>query len=117
MLFGRALDPATGQATGGLNRFRAGDGMAYSAQLSSVAADATVFVAVVRLDGSAETVVQDPKETAARVVGSVFGFRPSAAALLAAWGPGNFVLRIYTDPAAAPVAAGRFTLVESPGAT
>ena len=117
VVFGSALDPATGEATGGLNRFRAGDAMAYSVRLSEAPAGGSVFIGVVRLDGSAETVVQEPKETAANVVGSVLGFRPSAAAMLAAWGPGTFVLRIYTDPASAPVATGRFILVESPEAS
>jgi hypothetical protein len=117
VLFGRALDPATGTAIGGVNRFRAGDGMAYSVQLSSVAADTKMYVAVVRLDGSTETTVQAPTEVATVVVGHLFGFRPSAAVMLGVWGPGTFVLRIYTDPTAAPLATGRFTLVESPGAS
>lgn len=117
VLFGTALDPSTGEATGGVNRFRAGDAMAYSVQLSSTAAGSSLFIEVMRLDGSVETTMQEPTETAAQVVGSVLGFRPSAAAMLAGWGPGSFVLRIYTDPVAAPVAAGRFTLVESPGAS
>lgn len=115
VLFGTALDPSTGEAIGGINRFRADDAMAYSVRLSSTPAGSSFFIEVVRLDGSVEITMQEPTETAAQVVGSVLGFRPSAAAMLATWGPGNFVLRIYTDPAAAPVAAGRFTLIESPG--
>ena len=117
VLFGRALDPATGEATGGINRFRAGDGMAYSVQLPSGAAGGTVLIEVVRLDGSTETVMQEPTATVPQIASNALGFRPSAAAMLATWGPGNFVLRIYADPAGQPLAAGRFTLVESPGAS
>ncbi len=117
MLFGTALDPSTGEATGGVNRFRAGDAMVYSVQLSPTATGSSFFIEVMRLDGSVETTMQEPTETAAQIIGSVLGFRPSAATMLAGWGPGSFVLRIYTDPVAPPVATGRFTLVESPGAS
>jgi hypothetical protein len=88
--------------------------MAYSVELPPAADAGIVFIEVVRLDGSIETVKLEPTETVPQVVGSIIGFRPDPAAMLTAWGPGNYLLRIYLDPAAAPVAIGPFTLVESP---
>jgi len=91
--------------------------MAYSVDLPPAAESGIVFIEVVRLDGSVETVKLQPTKTVPQIVGSVIGFRPDPAAMLTAWGPGNYLLRIYTDPAAEPVAVGRFTLVESPNAS
>ena len=117
MVFGTTLDPSTGEATGAIDRFRAGDTMAYSVELPPAADGGIVFIEVVRLDGSIETVKLEPTETVPQIVGSVIGFRPDPVAMLTAWGPGNYLLRIYADPAAKPVAVGRFTLVESPTAS
>jgi len=117
VVFGSAIDPATGEASGGTNRFRAGDPMAYSVRLAAGTSNATLYVGIVRVDGSVETVVQEPTQTKPKTVGSAVGFTASAGSLLSIWGPGTFVLRVYADPTAAALASGRFILVETPGAS
>lgn len=114
--FGTALDPSTGEAVQLTNRFRAGDPIAYSVILPAAAGADKVLVEIVRIEGGAETVVQPAAEqgiaAASRTI--AFTFAVSTDELLVAWGPGDYVMRIFLPTSAAPIAAGRFTLVETP---
>lgn len=117
--FGTALDPATGEATDPTDRYRASDPIAYSVRLAAAPGVATILVEIARLEGEQETVVQEPSiqgiDASSRVIG--FTFAVPTSEVLAAWGPGNYVMRIYLPGAASPFAAGRFTLVETPVAS
>lgn len=116
ILFGTALDPSTGEAINPTDRFRASERIAYSFRLPAASGVETIMVEIVRLDGDGETVVQEssPQGIAAslRLIG--FTFAVPTGELLAAWGPGAFVMRVYLPGASDPVATGGFTLVETP---
>jgi hypothetical protein len=44
---------------------------------------------------------------------ALIGFTVPAENLVAAWGPGVYVMRIQLEPDGPPIAEGRFTLVEA----
>lgn len=114
--FGTSLGAVSGEAINPTDRFRAGDVIAYSVRLAAAPRVANILVEIVRLDGSAETVVQVPSRQGivadSRVI--AFKFKVSVENLLQAWGAGNFAMRIYLPGATDPIATGRFTLVETP---
>lgn len=114
--FGTALDPASGEAVNPTDRFRADDPIAYSVRLAAPPGVDTILVEIVRLEAEQETVVQPPStqgiDASSRVIG--FTFAVPTSDVLASWGPGDYVMRIYLPGAADPIAAGRFTLVETP---
>jgi len=114
--FGTALDPVTGLATQLTDRFRAGDTFAYSVQLPTAPGVDSIDVEIVRIYGDSQTVVQQPDDQAIDPTSRAIAFAPSAADLLAAWGPGSYEMRIYLG-APDPLAVGRFTLVETPAAS
>ena len=116
VVFGTALDPATGEAIEPTERFRAGDVIAYSVRLPAAAGVATILVEIARLAAGGEVVVQEPSEQGIVPTSSVIGFTfvVPTSELLDAWGPGDFAMRIYLPGATDPFAAGRFTLVETP---
>ena len=117
--FGKALDPASGEATDRTERFRAGDPIAYSVRLAAAPGVGTILVEIVRREGEGETVVQEPStqgiDASSRVIG--FTFAVPTSDVLEAWGAGDYVMRIYLPGGADPTAAGRFTLVETPTAS
>ncbi len=47
----------------------------------------------------------------------MIAFQVQATTLLSAWGPGDYVMRIFLPEATTPFATGRFTLVETPAAS
>src|SRR5262245_27518289 len=73
-----------------------------------------VYVEVRRTAGGALEIVQEPVE-AQPIPGApaLIGFTVPATALLDAWGPGAYLMRIYLDPAGEPIAEGTFVLVEA----
>jgi hypothetical protein len=117
--FGTALDPTSGEAVDPTDRFRASDPIAYSVRLAAPPGVDTILVEIARLEGSAETVVQEPStqgiDASSRVIG--FTFAVPTSEVLAAWGPGDYAMRIYLPGEGDPIAAGRFTLVETPVAS
>jgi hypothetical protein len=115
--FGTALDAVSGEAINPTDRFRAGDEFAYSVRLAAAPAVDHVLVEIVRLEGETETVAQQPSEQGIVATSPVIAFQVHAATLLTAWGPGDYVMRIFLPEATAPFATGRFTLVETPAAT
>ena len=68
-----------------------------------------------RTDGGPLEIVQAPIE-AQQIpdAPALIGFTVPAAALLDAWGPGAYVMRIYLEPDGAPIAEGAFVLAEAP---
>ncbi|HEX2142338.1 MAG TPA: hypothetical protein VHK28_08735 [Candidatus Limnocylindria bacterium] len=114
IVFGTGLDPATNQATGATDRFRNGDPFAYSVTLQAAPAVEEILVEVVRLDGQERTVVQEPSVQRILPEPRTFAFQVLAADLLAAWGAGEFEMRIWLRSGATPLATGRFTLLASP---
>lgn len=73
-----------------------------------------IYVEVQRTDGGPIETVQEPLEAQAIPdAPALIGFTVPAANLLDAWGPGAYLMRIYLDPARAPIAEGRFVLVEA----
>jgi hypothetical protein len=117
--FGTALDPSSGEATNPTDRFRAADPIAYSVRLPAAPGVATILVEIARIEGDQETVVQEPStqgiDASSRVIG--FTFAVPTSEVLAAWGPGDYEMRIYLPGGADPIAAGQFSLVETPVAS
>lgn len=117
--FGTTLEPTTGQvlASSRVDRFAEGDTFAYSVP-NAGQAPSTVYVEVERVGGGVAGIVQDaglPEGVQTVPEGrSGVGFSVPAANLLEVFGPGEYVMRIHTDPAAEPLAEGRFTLVGGP---
>jgi hypothetical protein len=79
----------------------------------------SILVEIARHDAGGETVVQEPSRqgivATSRIV--AFTFAVSTGELLTTWGPGDYTMRIYLPGAAAPLATGAFTLVETPTAS
>ncbi len=119
IVFGTALDSATGEAIGLTERFRAPDTISYSVRLGAAPGVGTILVEIARLGDDGQTVVQEPSEQGIVASSSVIGFTFAVptSELLDAWGPGAYAMRIYLPGAADPFAAGRFTLVETPAAS
>ena len=117
--YGTALDPATGEAIQPTDRFRAADRIAYSVRLPGPAGAETILVEIVRVGPDGETVVQEPATQGIVASSSVIGFMFAVPTsdLLEAWGPGDYAMRIYLPGSTEPLAAGRFTLVETPGSS
>lgn len=113
--FGTALDPASGEvaADAEVSRFTDGDPFAYSVRPTDAPPPA-VHVEVVRVGGGASETVQSPTAQNLPAGASVIAFSVAATDLIAAFGPGEYVMRIYGDPAAEPIAEGRFELVSAP---
>jgi hypothetical protein len=119
IVFGTALDPATGEAVGATDRYRAGDRIAYSVRLPAAPGVGTILVEIARLEAGHETIVQQPSEQGIVASSPVIGFTFAVATgeLIDAWGPGDYAMRIYLPGAVDPFAAGRFILVETPTAS
>jgi hypothetical protein len=111
--FGTAIDPATGEVAADLrtSRFAAGDMFAYSVP-PGVAIGPTVYVEVLRIATDASAVpVQTPAPQDMQPEAVVIAFAVPADWLLRDFGPGAYVMRIYIERGAAPIAEGRFELV------
>lgn len=110
IVFGTALDPATGEAIHPTARFVAGDLFAYSIHLAAPIGRDAVEVEVLRV-GDPLSVVQAPAAQAVSPESRVVAFSVPADALLKAFGDGEFLMRIYRDASGKPIAEGRFRLV------
>ena len=117
--FGTAIDPGTGEVAvdARTDRFASPDAFAYSARPTGPM-PATIYVEVERTGGGPVEVVQGPATDWDQAVaaGSVtIAFTVPAATLLEVFGPGEYRMRIFDDPAAtAPIAEGAFILVADP---
>lgn len=118
--FGAALDPASGEAIQPTERFRAGDLFAYSVQMTAAPGIGKIEVEIIRLNADGTETVAQPRskgEQGIVATSRVFAFKVQASTLLDAWGPGGYAMRIYLPDGVDPMAAGRFTLVETPVAS
>ena len=110
--FGTSLDPVTGEVATGARtqRFVAGDTFAYSVR-PSAAPPPTVLVEVRRTGGGLRETVQEPSPQGLADGAVVVAFTVPADALLRDFGPGEYLMLIYAEGAAEPLAEGGFTLV------
>ena len=116
IVFGTSIDDATGAvaAGAGTDRFVAGDTFAYSVALSGASPD-PVFVEVRRTGGGLAEIVQTPLEgRQALERPPALAFDVPADILFEVFGPGEYLMLIYADPALDPIAEGRFILVGAP---
>jgi hypothetical protein len=113
--FGTALDPATGEvaADARTERFAEGDTFAYSMAPFGTMPDA-VYVEVRRTDGQEPVVAQEPVDPQTLQNPNVIAFTVEAQFLFADFGPGEYLMLIYADPAGDPIAEGSFELVAPP---
>lgn len=109
--FGTALDPATGLVAtpARTSRFESGETFAYSVR--DLPAPPVVWVDVERVgDGSGE-LVQRRAEQPLPAGAAVIAFTVPVDALLDAFGPGEYRMRIYTEQAGPATAEGAFTII------
>lgn len=115
--FGTALDPASGEvaADARTDRFTQSDIFAYSTSPGDLAAEdpmpGAVYVKVERTGGGTLEVAQEPVEAQRLSNPQVIAFDVPATALFDAFGPGEYLMLIYADPAGEPIAEGAFQLV------
>jgi len=111
--FGTELDPVTARVVDGsrTERFVAGDTFAYSVTPDAERPD-VVYVEVVRVGADVEQVVQSTADGQQQVPPErpAVAFTVPADALIAAFGPGTYRMRIFADPEATPIAEGSFEL-------
>ena len=112
--FGTALDDTSGEvaATQAADRFTAGDAFAYSVRPASPPQVPELYVEVMRIGGGQDEAVQTPAPQPITPGAEVIAYVVTADALLAGFGPGEYLMRIYLDPAAEPIAEGTFELVD-----
>lgn len=114
IVFGTALDAETNVAIDRTDRFLAGDPFAYSVTLAAPPGTDTILVEVARVVAGVRTVVQVPSVQEIVPEAPTFAVQVLTDDLLAAWGPGDYEMRIFLDAAAPPIAVGTFTLVQAP---
>lgn len=90
-------------------RFGPGDTFAYSIDLAPPPSG-EVFVEVSRAGNTSTQPVQTPAPQGLPPERSTVGFQVPAQALLDAFGPGEYLMRIYAEVGGALVGEGRFTL-------
>jgi hypothetical protein len=111
--FGTALDTSAGVVAegAGTDRFTTGDLFAYSVVTTGAAPD-PVYVEVRRTAGGAAEVVQTALDGQQPLeYPRALAFDVPTDNLLAVFGPGEYLMLIYADPAEAPIAEGTFVLV------
>jgi len=117
--FGTSIDVAIGGVAAGTStdRFVAGDTFAYSVALSGTSPD-PVFVEVRRTGGGVAEIVQSPVEGRQPLeYPPALAFDVPADDLFEVFGPGEYLMLIYADPALDPIAEGSFILVGAPAAS
>jgi hypothetical protein len=92
------------------DRFAAGDSFNYSVS-PSIPPPVSVYVEVRRTGGGAVEVAQAPVDPQPLPNPAVIAFTVPADDLLAVFGPGEYLMLIYADPEAEPLAEGTFHLV------
>jgi hypothetical protein len=118
--FGTALDPGSGKAIQPTERFRVGDPFVYSVEMADPPGIGMIEVEIIRLNADGTETVAQPRskgEQGIVATSRVFAFKVPASTLLDAWGPGAYAMRIYLPAGVDAIAAGRFTLVETPVAS
>src|SRR5574338_788871 len=111
--FGTALDPQTNVASADTSRFRPGDPFAYSVTMAGAPGTDTIWVEIIKHGLDGDSVAQEASVQHILPDAATFAFQVRTDDLLAAWGAGDFEMRIYLDPVGRPVATGSFTLVDA----
>ncbi len=108
--FGTAIDPVTGEVSldSATATFRSGDDFAYSVRPADTP-PRTIYVEVVRTAPDPAT-VQAPSPQTLPENAVVIAFVVPADALIADFGPGEYVMRIFAQPTEPPIAVGSFSL-------
>jgi len=114
IVFGTGLNPDTNVAVNPTQRFRPGDPFAYSVTLPSPPAVERVLVEITRFGTDGAEVVQAAAAQGILPQPRTFAFQVRTDDLLAAWGAGDFEMRIFLAAGEEPVAVGRFTLLDAP---
>ena len=117
--FGTSIDQAIGGVAAGTttDRFVAGDTFAYSVAVSGTSPD-PVFVEVRRTGGGLAEIVQAPVDGRQPLeYPPALAFDVPADDLFEVFGPGEYLMLIYADPAVEPIAEGSFILVGAPAAS
>lgn len=112
--FGTGLDAATGEVASDLRtgRFAAGDLFAYSVRPPGPPGTEQLYVEVIRLGpDQTATAVQTPAPQGISPAADVIAYDVPADALIEAFGPGTYLMRIYLEPDGSPIAEGQFELV------
>jgi hypothetical protein len=112
--FGTGLDETTGEVATDLRtgRFAAGDRFVYSVRPAGPPGTDELYVEVIRLGpDQTSSPVQTPDAQPISPDAAVIAYDVQADALLDAFGPGTFLMRIYLEPDASPIAEGQFELV------
>jgi hypothetical protein len=112
--FGQGLHPETNRAVQRTRRFRSGDPFAYSVTLPRPPATTEIKVEVIRLEAGGRVVVQEPSLQRILPRARTFGFEVRTDDLLAAWGAGDYEMRIFLGESVEPLAIGLFTLIGTP---
>lgn len=112
---GTAIDASTGEVADGArtDRFTAGDTFAYSLRPAGELPPA-IYVEVERTGGGEPEIVQTATAANAQPITPgrpAIAFNVAADILLAEWGPGQYRMRVFTEPGGDPIAEGSFTLV------
>ena len=113
--FGNALDPATGEVAENArtDRFATGDTFVYSVPPEAgTSPPEAVYVEVRRTGGGTVEIAQAPAQAQPLPNPDVIAFTVPADDLLAVFGPGDYLMLIYDDPDAEPIAEGTFVLVD-----
>ena len=118
LTFGTAIDPATGEVASAAetDQFTSADTFAYSV-VPAGEVPATVYVQVERIGGGANEIVQAATPDGEQDVTPgrpAIAFTVAASELLRVFGPGEYRMRMFVDPADAPIAEGTFTVVGDP---
>jgi hypothetical protein len=113
--FGTEIDPETGEVASNAQtaQFTSADQFAYSV-MPAGEVPTTVYVEVERIGGGANEIVQAATPDGEQQVTQgrpAIAFTAPAARLLEVFGPGEYRMRMFVDPTAAPIAEGTFTLV------
>jgi hypothetical protein len=109
--FGTAIDRETGEASKRTTSFTRGEPFAYSVRLTGPVGTSNAYVEVLRDAAGKLTELQAPTRLQTFPDRPVIGKLVTVNDLIDAFGTGNFVLRIYLDPARAPIGEGRFTIM------
>ena len=110
--FGTALDTASGEVAEDArrDRFADGDTFVYSVPPAATVPPA-VYVEVLTADAESAEPLQAPVDAQALPNPEVIAFSVPAADILAVFGAGQYLMRIYADPADDPIAEGTFELI------
>ena len=108
------MDPVSGTAISLTTTFRAGDPFIWSVDLGRPVGSPDICLEVLRDQGGELVQLQPPKLAKTPADRSVIVYSVTTDGLISAFGTGTFILRVYLDPSAPPIAQGRFRVLAAP---